>query len=259
MARAFAKPAFDIGFATNDIDGFATLWEKQAGLSYDHLAKLGSGFHQHRWRQGDSIIKVNHTRQPLPDAPAAGYRLVTLEHRRFKLNRSRDQFAGQDALTHRFRADPDPNGSGSALAANRQADLVTPDGVPVSLREDAGADLTLHVVANDLDAFARFYGGLLGLAPDGANAFRLGGSRIETEAGSVPEAPGWREKGLRYMTVQIFDCDGLTVEMERQGAVIGAEPRTIGQVRYSFVRDSDGNWIELSERASLTGKPVAAG
>jgi lactoylglutathione lyase len=30
-------------------------------------------------------------------------------------------------------------------------------------------------------------------------------------------------------------------------------------VRYSFVRDPDGNWIELSERASLTGKPVAAG
>jgi hypothetical protein len=27
-------------------------------------------------------------------------------------------------------------------------------------------------------------------------------------------------------------------------------------VRYSFVRDPDGNWIELSERASLTGRPV---
>lgn len=219
---AFAKPAFDIGFATNDIDGYRALLEGQAGLSYDHLAKLGGGFHQHRWRQGDSIIKVNHTRTPLADAPAAGYRAVT-------------------------------------LAADRSIDLVTPDAVPLSLREDAAADLTLHVVANDLDAFARFYGEMLGLDADGPNAFRLGASRIVAEAGSVPEAPGWREKGLRYMTVQIFDCDGLTAAVERRGAVIGAEPRTIGQVRYSFVRDPDGNWIELSERASLTGKPVAAG
>ena len=217
---AFAKPAFDIGFAANDIDGYRALLEGQAGLSYDHLAKLGGGFHQHRWRQGDSIIKVNHTRTPLADAPAAGYRAVT-------------------------------------LAADRSIELVTPDAVPLSLREDAAADLTLHVVANDLDAFARFYGERLGLEPDGPNAFRLGASRIVAKAGNVPEAPGWREKGLRYMTVQIFDCDGLTAAMERRGAVIGAEPRTIGQVRYSFVRDPDGNWIELSERASLTGKPVA--
>lgn len=219
---AFAKPAFDIGFATNDIDGYTAFWGADVGLAYDHLAKLGGGFHQHRWLQGDSIIKVNHTRTPLPDAPPAGYRSVT-------------------------------------LAAARNADLVTPDGVPVSLREDTAADLTLQVVANDLDTFARFYGEMLGLAADGPGAFRLGGSRIEAEAGSAGDAPGWREKGLRYMTVQIFDCDGLTAAMERRGAVVGAEPRTIGQVRYSFVRDPDGNWIELSERASLTGKPVPAG
>ncbi len=44
--------------------------------------------------------------------------------------------------------------------------------------------------------------------------------------------------------------------MQAAGVEIGQPPRTIGQVRYSFVRDPDGNWIELSERASLTGKPV---
>ena len=222
MPRAFAKPAFDIGFATNDIDGYTSFWSDDIGLAYDHLAKLGGGFHQHRWMQGDSIIKVNHTRTPLPDMPLAGYR-------------------------------------GVMLAAGREAELRTPDGIPVSLVVDAQTDLTLQVTANDLDAFNCFYGDLLGLTPDGPNAFRLGRSRIVAQAGEVPEAPGWREKGLRYMTVQIFDCDGLTAEMERHGAVIGAEPRTIGQVRYSFVRDPDGNWIELSERASLTGKPVPQG
>ena len=73
MTNPFAKPAFDVGFATNDLDGFRQLWEERAGLAYDHLAKLGGGFHQHRWRMGDSIIKVNQTRTPLEDAPVEVY------------------------------------------------------------------------------------------------------------------------------------------------------------------------------------------
>jgi len=220
-AIAFAKPAFDVGFATNDLDGFRALWEGRAGLSYDHLAKLGGGFHQHRWRQGDSIVKVNHTRAPLADAPPGGYRGLTLK-------------AGEDA------------------------DLATPDGTPVHLRRNPGAALTLHVETADLAAFAGFYGERLGLEADGANAFRLGASRIAATAGPAPARAGWRERGLRYMTVQIFDCDGLTAAMQAAGVEIGRAPQTIGQVRYSFVRDPDGNWIELSERASLTGKPVRA-
>lgn len=223
MPLKFAKPAFDVGFATNAIEAYAEFWGADAGLDYDHLAKLGGGFHQHRWRQGDSIVKVNHTRAPLPDASMGGYR-------------------------------------GLSLASDRALELVSPDGVPVALKPDAAADLTLHVVANDLDAFTRFYGERLGLEPDGAHAFRLGRSRIIAIAGETKSpVPGWREKGLRYMTVQIFDCDGLTAAMERAGVEIGQPPRTVGQVRYSFVRDADGNWIELSERASLTGKPVPTG
>ena len=215
----FAKPAFDVGFATNDLDGFRSLLEQRAGLVYDHLAKLGGGFHQHRWRMGDSIIKVNHTRTPLENALAGGYRALT-------------------------------------LAAGENVDLATPDGSPMHLRKNPGADLTLHVDTADLAAFARFYGEQLGLEPDGLNAFRLGASRIAAVPGPAPERTGWRERGLRYMTVQIFDCDGLTAAMQAAGVEIGQPPRTIGQVRYSFVRDPDGNWIELSERASLTGKPV---
>ena len=222
MISAFAKPAFDVGFATNSIDEYAVFWGEMAGLDYDHLAKLGGGFHQHRWRLGDSIVKVNHSRAPLPDAPQGGYRGLT-------------------------------------LASNTTRELVTPDGVPVALKPDPATDLTLHVVANDLDAFARFYGQQLGLEPDGQHAFRLGRSRIVASAGEVQPVPGWREKGLRYMTVQIFNCNGLTAAMEWAGVEIGQPPQTVGQVRYSFVRDADGNWIELSERASLTGKPVPTG
>ncbi len=218
-AFAFAKPAFDVGFATNQLEAHEAFWGETVGLAFDHMAKLGGGFRQHRWRQGDSIIKVNHTREPLGDVPPGGYRSLDLK-------------------------------------AARAVDLATPDDVPVRLRPNRDADLTLQVVSGDLDAFARFYGEALGLETDGANAFLLGRSRIVAEAGAPARIDGWREKGLRYMTVQIFDCDQVTTALERAGVEIGMPPRTIGQVRYSFARDPDGNWIELSERASLTGRPV---
>lgn len=221
-AIAFAKPAFDIGMATNAIDAHRDFWGETVGLAYDHLAKLGGGFHQHRWRQGGSIVKINHTRAPLAGAPPGGYRGLT-------------------------------------LAADRAARLVAPDGAPVTLAPSGDTDLTLRVVASDLDAFDRFYGERLGLDPDGGHGFRLGRSRIVAEAGAPARVDDWRARGLRYMTVQIFDCDGLTTAMERAGVEIGMAPKTIGQVRYSFARDPDGNWIELSERGSLTGKPVPAG
>jgi lactoylglutathione lyase len=218
-AIAFAKPAFDVGFATNLLEAHEDFWGSKVGLGFDHMAKLGGGFRQHRWRQGDSIIKVNHTREPLADAPPGGYRSL-------------------------------------GLNAAKSIEVATPDGVPVHLRPDPSADLTLQAVTNDLDAFARFYGEALGLEPDGADGFLLGRSRIVAEAGDPPRIEGWREKGLRYMTVQIFDCDQVTAALERAGVEIAMPPRTIGQVRYSFARDPDGNWIELSERASLTGKPI---
>lgn len=221
-SMSFAKPAFDVGMATNALDSYQAFWSDEVGLAYDHLAKLGGGFHQHRWRQGDSIIKVNHTRAPLAETPPGCYR-------------------------------------GLILAANRVASLSTPDGVPVDLAPPAATDLTLRVVTHDLDAFARFYGERLGLGADGPNAFRLGRSRIVAEAGEPARVDDWRARGLRYMTVQIFDCDGVTAALERAGVEIGMAPKTIGQVRYSFARDPDGGWIELSERASLTGKPAPAG
>ena len=89
--------------------------------------------------------------------------------------------------------------------------------------------------------------------------YTLGCSRLIAQPGTPARVAGWRERGLRYMTVQIFDCDGMTSALERAGVEIGMAPKTVGQVRYSFIRDPDGNWIELSERASLTGKPVPTG
>ena len=57
-------------------------------------------------------------------------------------------------------------------------------------------------------------------------------------------------KGWRYITFQVFEVD----QEHANAAGEALAPETLGSVaRVSMVRDPDGNWIELSERASLTG------
>jgi lactoylglutathione lyase len=57
--------------------------------------------------------------------------------------------------------------------------------------------------------------------------------------------------------MQSHNCERIHAAVVAAGACEGSAPITLGDtVRYSFVRDPDGNWIELSERATLTGRLV---
>jgi predicted enzyme related to lactoylglutathione lyase len=63
-----------------------------------------------------------------------------------------------------------------------------------------------------------------------------------------------RAKSFRYFTIQVVDVDREHAKLVERGAVEGMAPVTLGATaRISFIRDPDGNWIELSQRASLTG------
>ena len=65
--------------------------------------------------------------------------------------------------------------------------------------------------------------------------------------------------GYRYFTVQVFEVDREHAGILARGGAEGRAPLTLGKVaRISFVRDPDGNWIEISQRASLTG-PASEG
>ena len=66
--------------------------------------------------------------------------------------------------------------------------------------------------------------------------------------------PQWRGPGYRYTTVQVWDCLAEYAGILARGGTSGGEPRILGEtVRYAFVCDPDGNHIEISQRASLTG------
>jgi lactoylglutathione lyase len=61
-------------------------------------------------------------------------------------------------------------------------------------------------------------------------------------------------QGYRYLTVQVRNCDAEHAGIVARGGAEGRAPVTLGTTaRISFVRDPDGNWIEISQRASLTG------
>jgi lactoylglutathione lyase len=52
----------------------------------------------------------------------------------------------------------------------------------------------------------------------------------------------------------VWDVDAEHAGIIARGGAEGRAPLTLGSTaRISFVRDPDGNWIEVSQRASLTG------
>jgi lactoylglutathione lyase len=60
--------------------------------------------------------------------------------------------------------------------------------------------------------------------------------------------------GFRYITIQVWDVDAEHAGIVDRGGAEGRPAITLGTTaRISFVRDPDGNWIEISQRASLTG------
>ena len=226
-----AKPHMDIGLYTNRREEMLRFWQETVGLPFDHLGKLGGGVHQLRHFLGKGptgpILKINAARDPLPEAPASGYRELLI--------------ARNDVAEPKKFQDPD----GNRLSI-----------VPPGYQGVIGIGMRMGV--RDLDGFDDFYGRVMGLpAVPGIDehAFACGESVIigrhdPKAAGDVVQLA----RGYRYLTVQIFDADKEFDNVIAKGGGAGMSPKTLGTtVRYGFIRDPDGNWIELSQRATLTG------
>jgi lactoylglutathione lyase len=228
-----AKQHLDIGlFSTKCCEQLA-FWQQTVGLAYDHMGKLGGGMQQHRHHMNGSILKMNHSRDPLPDVPPSG--IVGL------------QIAREGLRTAQELKDPDGN---KVALVPRSANGET-DGVQ-------GIAILLQV--NDPAAHDRFWSHAMQFERVGEGRYRCGDSLIVIAGrGSADRAPidrttMWRGPGYRYMTVQVWDCLADYAGILARGGASGGEPRVLGDtVRYAFVCDPDGNHIEISQRASLTG------
>ncbi len=219
-----AKPRIDIGLHTNQREPMLEFWQKRVGLPYEELLPMGRSLQQHRHRLNGSVLKINHAREPLESQPACGYRELWI---------ARPGLAAPERLV-----DPDGN----------VVRLVPPG-------HDGVSAIAVSLAVRDEAAFQDFYGLALELEPAGERAYRCGDSLLRfARDPSAVEAGRMTAGGYRYITVQVFDVDREHAGILARGGREGAPPRTLGSVaRISFVRDPDGNWIEISQRASLTG------
>ena len=224
-----AKDCLDIGLFTNRLEEMLSFWQTEIGLPFDHMLTVGGGVRQHRHNFETAILKLNHTRTPLaPRTPGGLLRLII----------------GKEEV-------PAPK------------DLVDPDGNQIRLvpKGYEGVDhWAIEIATSSYDRFFDHYETRLGLPRDRQrnDAVRCGRSLIVgVEAPDIADETDSDEMmglGFRYTTIQVFKTDPVHQRALANGATEGAPPKTLGKTaRISFLKDAHGNWMELSQRASITG------
>ena len=222
-----AKAFFDVGLFSNQAAAQRHFWGEQMGLNFDHSLKLGGGVLQHRFEAGSAVLKLNDARDPLPGA--------------------------QGPIRELLVAHPD---------CRQPEQLTDPDGNRIT-RVPSGHDgikgLAVRLAVTDPVRSADFYQQALGCTRISPTRLQAGEACLLLEQADTPselEQP-LAAIGLRYLTLQVFDCDAAHAAALAAGASNGRDPVTLGSTaRIAFIRDPDGTWIELSERASVPGKAV---
>ena len=233
-----AKQFVDVGIFTNRLDEMRAFYGEQVRLPFEELLKVGAGARQYRYGLLGSVLKINHARDPLPPRVAGGYRTLLISDPRIPM-----------PLPMR-----DPDGNDIQL-------------VP----RDKFEQIEIQIGVTKEPDFEEFYGDVLQAERLGPGRYKLGDTVISFRhdpaavraqkspaANAAEMAASMRAVGMRYITVQVRDCDSEHRRFMSKGAWEGAAPVTLGTVaRISFIRDPDGNFIEISQRASLTG-PIPA-
>ncbi len=219
-----AKHHIDVGLFTNNLEPMLAFWQQDVGLPFEELLPTGGGNRQHRHAMNGSVLKLNHARDPLPDARPTGYRGLLI---------ARPGLSGPSELT-----DPDGNRVTLVPPGNQG---ITGIGVLYGVRSP--------------EAFRSFFADQLLLENPSPNVYRCGDSLLIVEQDETASpADEMRGPGFRYITIQVRDVEFEHARALGRGATEGRPPVTLGSTaRISFIRDPDGNWIEMSQRASLTG------
>src|SRR5208282_4007815 len=229
-----AKRFVDVGIFTNRLDEMRAFYGERIRLPFEEMQPVGGGVRQYRYGLLGSVLKINHTREPLPLRRAGGYRMLSISDPRVPMPIQMQ--------------DPDGN------------DVVL---VP----RDKFEQIEIQIGVTYEPDFEEFYGNALQAERLGAGRFKLGGTVVsfkhdpaavrapKSASVTAPEIiASSRAVGIRYITVQVRDCDSEHRRLMSMGVWEGAAPVTLGKVaRISMIRDPDGNFIEISQRASLTG------
>jgi len=222
-----AKPAVDLGLNTNNLAALLAFWQNDVGLPFDHVLPIRKGTKQYRHDLLGSVLKINHFEGKLPETRPSGF---------VELLIARD-------------------------AVGQSRHLRDPDGNRVTLVDKARsgiAQIAIRLGVRDPDAHARFIQNALGLEETsvaGECAFQAGQTLLFLDRSrDAPSDATMEGKGYRYITFQVFKTDTEHSHILASGGREALAPLTLGDTaRISMVRDPDGNWIEISQRASITG------
>ncbi len=226
-----AKQTIDIGIFTNRLEAMQEFYGKKLGLQFESVLPVGGGFKQHRYLANGSVIKLMHTEAPLRRRRPGGYETIML------------------AAPSAIRAEPLPDPDDNTI-------LLVPPG-----RDDV-TQIELRVGVVDPDVHVEFYLKALGAADFKGNRVKLGESIVAfyhepvvKKASSQPFAnpmeviQAMAELGIQYITLGVKDCNAAFAEAIAAGGGEAVKPANFGTVaRIAFVRDPDGNFIELAQR-----------
>jgi lactoylglutathione lyase len=224
------RPQIDIGLFTNRIEEMKAFYGGTLGLEFESEVAISEAFKQHRYIVNGSIIKLMEAREGLPRRHPGGYESLIVASNRF----------AQPEALH----DPDGN-----------AIVLVPFG-----RDDVN-QIEVRVGVSDLNRFDTFYKSMGG-TDIGGHRYRIGetifaafrhplarATRPSPVANLQEAVKAMAALGIRYATIQVRNCDGAFKAMADAGAAVGATPENFGNVvRAAFVRDPDGNFIELAQR-----------
>ena len=219
-----SKSYIDVGLVTNQRESMLLFWGEEVGLTFDEQLKLGGGVHQLRHDLNGSVFKLNHARSALTDEEPTGYQGLMIA----------DDSVEEPVTLF------DPDGNRVTL-------------VPVGYQgiDQIGIELSVRSLA----AHQQFYQKVLSLEQVSDRCFLWGDTLLFlTENPQQPYCTARSGLGYRYLTVQVYDVDFEHRSAIDRGGQEGQAPQTLGETaRISFILDPDGNWIEISQRASLTG------
>ena len=105
---------------------------------------------------------------------------------------------------------------------------------------------------------SRFWVDGVGAEEVGFNRFLVGDSLVRCIHIAETIAPTVRSAaGFRYLTVQVMDVDREYARLLELGFTGERRPVSLGTTaRISFVRDPDGGYLEVSQRAEFTGDSI---
>jgi hypothetical protein len=218
-----AKQQLDVGLSTSDWVSAQAFWSSRVGLHYEEYLKIGDRVRQYRFGCNGSIVKVNHSLKPLVRTPTV--------HRLLRI-------------------------ATDAVAVPTL--LQDPESVQVELVPRGHDRVTGIEIVNAVSSAAsarRFWVDGLGGHEVSDGRYMVGDSLVRCVVEVGPQQVAARSgAGWRYLTVQVWDVDVEHQRMLDLGFAEESGPISLGSTaRISFVRDADGMFLEISQRASLTG------